>query len=238
MKNSVLFLLTTAIFWTIATPFLWKKEEQKAITYLALVPHSHDEIKPDAIAEWLDLSIDRPTFLSSFDLKEGEKKLQSAGVIQQVRLYKLQPETVVVSYTLRKPYATVANWKNLGVDREGHFFPLSPFFTPKELPEIVFQKHSTLDNQAEQFPFAKKLLSSEPRFFPWTFAGVDLSRLQKEHPYGGELVLTLKSGEKKLWVTLWAAHLEEDLSTLASLLPALNNVTTVDLRLCSKILVH
>jgi len=238
MKKTPLFLLTTAIFWSIATPFLWKQEEARPITMLALVPHSRDEIKADAIAEWLDLSNDHPTFLESFDLREGGRKLINTGIFQQARLYKLMPETLVVSYTLKKPYAIIANWKNLGVDKEGNFFPLSPFFTPKELPEIVFPKQPTLDLQAQEFPYALKLLGKEPTLFPWVFAGVDLSRLDSEHPYGGELVLTLKNGDKRLFVRLWFGQYEETLSQFAALLPTLGEASTVDLRLSSKVLVY
>ena len=107
-----------------------------------------------------------------------------------------------------------------------------------EVPEIVFSEQPTLDLQAQEFPIAMKLLEKEPTLFPWAFARVDLSRLDGEHPYGGELVLTLKNGDKRTFIRLWFDHHEQTLSQFATLLPTLGEATTIDLRLSSKVLVY
>ncbi len=243
MKKSIIFLVTTVVFWSLATPFLWKSEERGDIVSLALVSHSHDRLKSEAIAEWLDLSAEKSTPLNSFNLRQGEEKLLKSGVIEKVQLYKLKPSALVVSYTLRTPYASIANWKNLGIDSRGFAFPLSPFFSPKELPEIVFIEDPQLrfapmkEVQFNQFLLAKKILMMEGLFFPWTVAKIDLSRLKEDHPYGGELVLTVKNGERRLFIRLWLDGFEKSLTEFASLLSTIDEGIGVDLRLSSRILV-
>jgi|GEM_PF-3071365 len=245
MKKAALFLLTTALFWVAVLPFLWRgeKKDRGEVLSLALVSESRDQLKSDAVAEWLNLSAEKFTPLTTFNLKEGAEKLLKIGLMQKVQLYKLEPSALVVSYTLREPFATVANWKNTGIDRGGHLFPLSPFFSPKELPELVFKKNQQLDYvsmveaKLQQFPLAKSILQKNHLFFPWNIARVDLSRLDVEHPYGGEWVLTLKRGEQLLFVRLWLERYEESLSDLAKLLPKIEKGTGVDLRLSSRILV-
>ena len=243
MKKRWVFLLTTVAFWAVATPFLVNFGEEKGITSLALVSHSRDELKSEAVAEWLDLSSDQYTSLSSFNLRDGAEKLLKSGLIDQVQLYKLKPSTLVVSYRLREPYATIANWKNLGVDREGNVFSLYPFFSPKELPEIVLKEEGQLDftplKETHFAPFfeAKKILLMELLLFPWTFSRLDLSRMNQGHPYGGEVVLTLKNGEKGLFIRLWREDIESVLQKLAPLLECLPEAGGVDLRVPSRTLV-
>jgi hypothetical protein len=41
-----------------------------------------------------------------------------------------------IDYTAREPLAWLFDYENTAIDEEGYLFPVSPFFTPKNLPEI------------------------------------------------------------------------------------------------------
>jgi hypothetical protein len=43
---------------------------------------------------------------------------------------------VYIDYEVRKPIAWLSDYKNIAIDREGFLFPVAPFFSPKQLPEI------------------------------------------------------------------------------------------------------
>ncbi len=95
-----------------------------------------EALKSAYLAELLDVSFDRPTNLFALDLKKAEQKLLSSPLIAKAHLQRMPPHTLYIDYEVRKPIARLRDYENIGVDREGFLFPLSPFFSPKELPEI------------------------------------------------------------------------------------------------------
>lgn len=95
-----------------------------------------EALKTTYLAELLDLSIDRPMNLFALDTSLAEKKLCSSPLIAKAKVKKLFPNTLYIDYEVRKPIARLQDYQNIGVDRDGYLFPLSPFFAPKELPEI------------------------------------------------------------------------------------------------------
>jgi len=88
------------------------------------------------LAELMNLSADRPIHYGYFDPFLAEKKLRACPVIKEAQVHLVQPDTVYVDYTVRQPLAWLYDFENTAIDEEGTPFPVTPFFTPKNLPEI------------------------------------------------------------------------------------------------------
>ncbi len=95
-----------------------------------------EALKTSYLAELLSLSSDHPIPLYAFDVKEGEKKLLACPMISRAKIKRVDPGTLYIDYTVRKAIARLSDYENIGLDGEGHLFPLAPFFTPQHLPEI------------------------------------------------------------------------------------------------------
>lgn len=100
-------------------------------------PH-RDALKTDYLAEILELSKDNPTSIFSFDVMASIKKLLAMPMIKEASVFTIKPDTIYVDYTMREPVAMVYDYENIAIDEEGYLFPFSPFYSPKELPEIYF----------------------------------------------------------------------------------------------------
>ena len=72
----------------------------------------------------------------SFDPLLAQKRLLSCPLIKEAKVKLTSPETVYVDYTVRQPIAWLYDFENIALDEEGYPFPVSPFFTPKRLPEV------------------------------------------------------------------------------------------------------
>lgn len=123
--------------------YFWKQFKLKKIhdpqyTISALIQTGPEKeaLQTGYLAELLDLSVDQPTNLYTFDPKLGEKKLLSSPLIAEAHIKKIAPNVIYVDYTIRKPIARIGDYQNIAIDKEGYLFPLSPFYAPKELPEI------------------------------------------------------------------------------------------------------
>ena len=95
-----------------------------------------EALKTSYLAELLGLAADCPQSLYGFNLKEGMSKLLRCPLIAKASLKRMPPDALYVDYTVRQPVAKLGDYENIGLDREGYLFPLVPFFSPKELPEI------------------------------------------------------------------------------------------------------
>lgn len=88
------------------------------------------------LAELMQLSIDHPITPRSFDIRDAEAKLLASPVIEQANVILANPNTVLVDYVARRPIAWLYDYINIGVDANSIPFPIHPFFSPKNLPEI------------------------------------------------------------------------------------------------------
>jgi len=93
-------------------------------------------LKTAYLAEMLGLSVDAPSQLYALDLKKASLRLLSSPLISDVKMKRLPPGTLYIDYTVRKPLALLADYSNTAIDRDGFLFPVAPFFSPKQLPEI------------------------------------------------------------------------------------------------------
>ncbi len=88
------------------------------------------------LAEVIGLSVDKRINIYQFDTIEARKNLIASPVIKDADVIAIPPETVYVDYTVREPVAYLADYDNAAIDEEGVMFPVSPFFTPKRIPEV------------------------------------------------------------------------------------------------------
>ncbi|HSX26025.1 MAG TPA: hypothetical protein VLE89_03355 [Chlamydiales bacterium] len=95
-----------------------------------------EALKTSYLAELLSLSSDIPLSLYALDIKKAEQKLLASPLIAQAKLKRIPPSTLYIEYEVRKPIAWLADYCNTAIDRDGFLFPVTPFFSPKKLPEI------------------------------------------------------------------------------------------------------
>lgn len=122
---------------------IWKKGKKSrlnnprhVISAIVQTGPEREALRTTYLAELLGLSSDRPLSLYAFDVKEGEKKLLGCPIVAEARIKRVDPGTLYIDYTVRKPVARLADYENIALDRSGYLFPLAPFFAPKNLPEI------------------------------------------------------------------------------------------------------
>lgn len=95
-----------------------------------------EALKTAYLAELLNLSADKPISLYAFDIKKAEQKLLSSPLIANAKVKRIPPGTLYIEYEVRKPAAWLADYQNTAIDRDGILFPVVPFFSPKNFPEI------------------------------------------------------------------------------------------------------
>jgi hypothetical protein len=115
-----------------------KSQPRQVIHSIVQTGPQREALKTEYLAEVLGISIDRPVYFTSFDLKAAELKLLHSPLINQARVKALPPNALYVDYTIRQPIAWLYDYENIAIDKEGYPFPFRPFFSPKNLPEIYF----------------------------------------------------------------------------------------------------
>lgn len=88
------------------------------------------------LAELMQISADMPVSIAKFDPTAAEKRILSSPVIQEAKVKIIEPDTVHVDYTVRQPIAWLYDFENAAIDEAAVPFPISPFFSSKNLPEI------------------------------------------------------------------------------------------------------
>ncbi len=133
------------------------------ITKIVQTGPEKNALPTEYLAELLRLSKDRPAHLFSFDIKSAEALLTSSPLIKQAKVRLVRPDTVYIDYTARKAVATLYEYPNVAIDEEGHLFPISPFYAPKQLPEIYLGLASSLASDEKERFWSSPLQSKEVR---------------------------------------------------------------------------
>jgi len=125
---------------TVHSVFKWyqkkAREEPQYIQSILQTGPYQEPLKTPYLAELLHLSVDRPSQSISFDVRRAQDILEKCPVIKEARVKLFNPTTLYIDYTIRKPIALLYDYENTAIDPEGYLFPLAPFFSPKNLPEI------------------------------------------------------------------------------------------------------
>lgn len=110
-----------------------KEPVQSPIKMIAQTGPIKEGLKTDHLAEILGLSADHPQCLST---AQAAAILKKSPFIKEVSTAYWNAETLYIDYTLRHPTFALIDFEDTAVDLEGHLFPLEPYFTPKNLPEL------------------------------------------------------------------------------------------------------
>lgn len=202
------------------------------------------------LAEKLALSANRPKNIFSFDCKKGEEALTSTAVIQHARIRRMPPDTLYVEYDVRTPLVKIGDYENVAIDHEGIAFPITPFFTPKKLPEVILGEssekesvqynekfsHSRLDFALELFYLFQTFL----REYPLVIETVDVSKMDEKSFGKREVVVVVKylpPQEGRHYLRLTPKNYEKELGNYLSLTKSLPKKTdqfeekVIDLRI-------
>ena len=134
------FLVVISFFaiWYGYRSFLGRCQRNHDYDIVAIVQRSHsrDVIPTKYLAELLHLSSDQPTNLYHFSTKIAKQDLEATLAIRKAKVHRIPPNVVLIDYWLRTPYAMIADYKNVAIDKHCLFFPIDPFMQPKQVPEI------------------------------------------------------------------------------------------------------
>lgn len=200
------------------------------IQIIAQTGPEKEALKTAYLAELLGLSGDEES--QGIREKVAEEKLLKSPVIQEASVKRIAPGILSIDYSLRKPYVFLADYENLALDREGHPFPFSPFYTPKNMPQLhlgqrVTQWSVPVENRALAFEILKHL---ESRMDFFQVESLDVT--QAKHPSLGcrEVILVLRAEEGKHYLRLTPLGYQEELERYLLLQPV-DGDHIVDLRL-------
>ncbi len=134
MVTLVLFLAS----YTLYQRLVWAKKMDVQYQLQAIIQTGpeREALQTSYLAELLRLSSDQPISLYAIDLSQAEERLTSSPLIAKAKVQRIAPHTLYIDYTVRRPLALLADYQNVALDVERRLFPLTPFFTPKQLPEI------------------------------------------------------------------------------------------------------
>jgi hypothetical protein len=153
-ERSRLLPLTHALAWIVGSTLLVSGSSNLAIK--AYLRHRHETrpvfiayldsivqtgpqreaLKTEYLAELLGLSMNHPICADAYDLKRAKEQLLRSPLISRAEVKLIKPSTLYIDYTVRQPIAFLADYENVAIDKEGYLFPFTPFFSPKNLPEI------------------------------------------------------------------------------------------------------
>jgi hypothetical protein len=122
-------------FWIKAKQKKLSASEYKIVS-IVQTGSEKEALKTVYLAELLGLSANRFVSLYGLDCKEAEKKLLASPLIRSAFVKRMPPNTLYIDYEIRRPIAKLSDYENIGIDKEGYVFPIAPFFSPKELPDI------------------------------------------------------------------------------------------------------
>ncbi len=154
MKKSVQLPLVQALSWILGSMIivsvsahlglksyfakkqLCARSAQYAISTIVQTGPQKEALKTSYLAELLKLSANRSPSSLTFNLKAAESALLASPLISQAQVKLIQPNALYIDYKIRQPVAWLYDYQNTALDKLGHPIPFSPFFSPKNLPEI------------------------------------------------------------------------------------------------------
>lgn len=191
-------------------------------------------LSTDYLAELLHVSANKPIHYGEFNVELAERRLRASPVIQEVKVDLIEPSTIYVDYTVRQPIAWLYDFENTAIDENGYPFPVTPFLTPKNLPEIYLNIdqitwNKPIQGKAIELSLTILKLLSEARIPP---RRLDLSHAFADSLGRREIVLITEEGGYSRILRLSLKNYAQELGnyqTLRSRLPPVAQV--IDLRI-------
>lgn len=120
-------------YWVVRSP------EESVIRTIVQSSADKNNLQTDFFAEILSLSQDSSVLSKRFDIEKATHILETFPIIKECNLY-VDRDTLYINYELRQPVAYLGNFYNVGIDREGVLFPITPFSSMKRLPLIYIHE--------------------------------------------------------------------------------------------------
>ncbi len=113
-----------------------KRDPKFRITSIIQTGPQKNVLTTEYLAELMGLSRDQPSQLLQFNEKRATAALLNSPLIKKAKVSVIRPQSIYVDYSVRRPLAWVYEYENTAIDEEGYLFPVTPFFSPKQLPEL------------------------------------------------------------------------------------------------------
>jgi hypothetical protein len=241
--------LARALLWIVASTLVvtgsgfaamkaylkWDKKRTSDSSYnIATIIQTGPEkeaLRTDYLAELMGLSCDKPQNTVRFDCAKAQENLLRSPVIKEAIVKKELPNALHVDYTVRQPVARLFDYTNHAIDEEGAIFPIFPFFSPKNLPELYFGK-GIIDR--EKIKLALALLAQFGKHEEVHVERIDVSKAFAETLGAREIVVLVQEGQTTYHLRLSAAEISDQIThyiTLRETLLADPRPCVVDLRI-------
>lgn len=239
ITQALLWILASMVFGTGGTWALHRhhlaKQATRAIQrdspllWIAQTGAQCEGLQTTYLAQLLDLSCDRPTRCGAFDLDKARVQLLNSPLITDAQLRLLNPHTLQITYQVRRPIAWVYDFENRAMDASGAIFPVSPFLSPKQLPEIYLGVHSMeqVAVQTKRVELALALLALAPKLR--TVRRIDVANAFESSLGRQQIVLVLDDAILRLSPRTYAQQLGNYLKLREHLKPS-RTVRVIDLR--------
>ena len=235
MKKKTLFILCFCLvaLLSLALTYYYKRVKQirnnSVISKIIQTGFEKEALKTSDLAQILGLSIDVSHSVSSLNKKKLEKKLLNIPFIKDAEVKQKGNNALIVDYSVRKPVFLVLDGKNLAMDKDSYLFPVSPFFTPKNMPKLYLGLGELKEiwNRRVDLPQVKKAFKILS-----LFNGDPLRVKQVDVSNPTEVVVILNHVQNLHYLRLSSNNFEKELShyqRLSSLLNP-NEDCVIDLR--------
>lgn len=189
--------------------FLWRTQkqafQQAYIHTIVQTGPQKEALKTDYLVQLLDLSQSYPQKIQDFDFKKAKEKLLSSPVIKEVEIKTLDLGTLYIDYSIRQPIGLFYDFENRAIDEQWNVFPLVPFFSPKNLPEVYLGTSTPCVKQTPKAELALNLLKlMEESKQKLNIRRIDVSKAFEKSYGRQEIVLLLedeiiaKTGQQKI----------------------------------------
>jgi hypothetical protein len=168
------------------------QQKQSYLSRIVQTGPQREALKTTYLAELMQICADHPTSVARFSPELAQKRLLSSPVIKEAQVALVKPDTIFIDYTVRQPIAWLYDFENTALDEQGYLFPVYPFFTPKNLPQVYlgirqFYYHRPLSDQ--KMGLALQLLNNTKGLTPlW----IDVSKAFDNRLGHREIVVTVK----------------------------------------------
>lgn len=175
------------------------------------------------LAQLMHLSVDAPIAYAAFDPSLAARRLCHSPVIKEATVKLLEPDTIYIDYTVRQPLAWLRDFTNVALDEEGIPFPVTPFFSPKKLPEVYLGTTQLAWNvpiEGREIELALSILKLISKL-DFTLKRVDVSKAFAESLGSREIVMIVEEKGFSQYLRLSLKNYPQELGNYLELRPKL-----------------
>lgn len=175
------------------------------------------------LAQLMQISVDAPITYGKFDTSLAARRICSSPVIKEATVKLIEPDTVYVDYMVRQPVAWLYDFVNVAIDEEGVPFPVTPFFSPKKLPEIYLNIQRVAWNrvlEGKEIELALSILKVVSKL-DFTLKRLDVSKAYAESLGQREIVMIVEEKGFSHYLRLSLKNYPQELGNYLELRPQL-----------------